>query len=67
MFNCKLVNDIEIGDKIELSGNRVMTVTQKTDRGQHHVKLSLINENSSAESDICFNRMDAVVMHKEGI
>lgn len=38
----KLVNDLAIGDKIEFSGKRIMEVTQKTDRDQYNVSLTLL-------------------------
>jgi hypothetical protein len=60
----KFVNDLAVGDKIEFSGKRVMTVTHKADRDQHHVSLSLTNETTGTKSDTWFNRMDTVVLHE---
>lgn len=60
----KFVNDLEVGDKIEFSGKRVMTVNQKSDRDQHHINLSLTNDFTGAQSDTWFNRMDIVVLHE---
>ncbi|MCS4333681.1 hypothetical protein [Klebsiella variicola] len=64
MSKYKLVNDLAVGDKIEFSGKRVMTVKQKADRDQHHIALTLTNESTGAESDTWFNRMDTVVLHE---
>lgn len=59
----KLVNNLAIGDKIELSGKRIMEVTQKADRDQHNVSLTLVNTHTGSATNTCFNRMDTVVLH----
>lgn len=59
----KLVNDLAIGDKIEFSGKRIMAITQKTDRDQHNVSLTLVNKHTGSATNTCFNRMDTVVLH----
>ncbi|EMC2288518.1 hypothetical protein VB661_002161 [Salmonella enterica] len=60
----KFVNDLAIGDKIEFSSKRVMTVTHKADRDLHHINLTLTNETTGAKSDTTFNRMDTVILHE---
>lgn len=59
----KLVKNLAIGDKIELSGKRIMEVTQKADRDQHNVSLTLVNTHTGSATNTCFNRMDTVVLH----